>query len=326
MGKEKQEKKQTFLKIALILAIILVTWLLGLSFYLGTYEKNNPLAITRTLFETIKNEDYTKAMELYNYDEDGIYTEEDFKTFINNIYGTIEDIEIYELAVEKTDTSHTYEVTNNGEVILKLLFTQKGKTGIFGITKYDVSVINIEIYQNPTIITPTSIKEVTINEKVYDEYSEIPCDGIYEELNDEGLKPTCNLISLGDEIAFNPTFNIDTNGEYTSQTTKLNDNTWQVNLSPIEENEEYFYELTTEAAQTYAKYLTEDLSLYTFRNILFKDTSYYEIFDTYANYWYTSHESYRFEDIKNYNTIIYDENHFSSETDFTHIVTKSGKE
>ena len=311
MLKKEKTNKKIFLKIALGLAIALVVWMLGLSFYLGTYEKNNPLAITRALFKELKENNYTKAMEFYNFNEEGIYSEEDFKTFIKNIYGELGDIEIYELAIEKTDKTSTYEVTNDGEEILQLLFTKKGKTGLFGITKYDIEVKNIENYQNPKVIVSNLIEEVTINGKKFNELEKAKCDGIYSELNNEELMPECNTISLGKEIAFNPEFTIE-NEEYNIKTSKLNENTWQVELTPIEENEQYYYDITTEAAQTYAKYLTEDLSLYNFRNSLFKETSYYEIFNTYANYWYTSHESYRFENIENYNTIIYDENHFSS--------------
>ncbi|MBE6717849.1 MAG: hypothetical protein E7574_01145 [Ruminococcaceae bacterium] len=84
--------------------------------------------------------------------------------------------------------------------------------------------------------------------------------------------------------------------------------------------------LTQDAAQTYAKYMTLDASLYNFRKYFDTKSKIYKNITTTEIKWFTPHIGYEFKDIEFKDYYIYDENTFSARYVCNHYLYRTSAE
>ncbi|MBE7058545.1 MAG: hypothetical protein E7387_05545 [Ruminococcaceae bacterium] len=87
--------------------------------------------------------------------------------------------------------------------------------------------------------------------------------------------------------------------------------TYFADFAVADSQKSYFEEIAVNGAKKYAGFMSNDISMSTFLSGIISGTQMYKDMSEYRQYWYTDHDSTKFENIEAYDLKVYGENCFS---------------
>lgn len=320
---EKARKKHTkFFTAAWIVAglfaVVIGITLLVLWNFLSAFEKSDPRYYLDEVVTAIKEQRYDDAAVLTHFEESKFFTREQYNTYIKNTLGEDEELKIMEAKSEKEGERVFRVKGKSGE--LRFVLTEQPDTLGFGLSSYTVRQ---ELGESGTWqITAPDTVTVSVNGTALDENYRVNKEVWPEQfgtLHDTSLAPRLAVYEVSG-LYLKPEVTVSDPSAQVSYNEK--ETTVQISVTkeeiPVERNDAIL-----KAAKTYAYFVSGDATLTNVAQLLYTDTAFYDSVKTYSSYWYISHDSATFEDLKMFNYTEYGADAFSAEVTFNYHVQRA---
>lgn len=321
MKKSKRKHTKFFTAawiVAALFALIIGITLIVLWNFLSAFEKSDPRYYIDEVVTAIKEKRYDDAAALAHFEESKFFSKSQYASYIKDTLGEGTELKVMEAKSEK-EGEKVYRVKGaNGE--LRFSLTEQPDTLGFGLSSY---MVKQELGESGSW-------KITAPDNVAVSVNGVELDESYR--TDEAIWPaqfnTLHNTSLAPRLAV---YKVD--GLYIKPEVTVPDAEAQVDYSEKDciaqisvikaDIPQDRSDTILKAAKTYARFVSGDATLTNVAQLLYTDTEFYDSVRTYSSYWYISHDSAEFENLKVLNYTEYGEDAFSAEVTFDYHVRRA---
>lgn len=315
--------------IAVVIAILICFVLLW--GYLKDYENSLPKHTAENVFtEYYESNNFDKLFENSEMSLSPFETKENFVKYMETAKANSNnDLTYYEVSSGKEDTKK-YVVKSGDEKISDFTLKTTGEVSKHGFDLWKLDKINIVLSAEQNIkVSVLNSSKLQINGiDVSDEYIVNEKTATYAE----------GHMLEGIEAPYYKTYEI--KGLLLAPEAKVQDKNGKESTLVYDEaasefKEQFNYDdelkakklqITTEAAQVYAKYMTRDAYINTLSRYFDSSSDIYYLIRTSETYWFADHMSYEFKDIELSEYYAYSEDTFSCRFVCNYVITKTRSE
>lgn len=320
-----KKKKKRFFGIGLLLYTLLLSGLIGgvlwfLNLQLAQYESTTPNAAFEQFSAWIRQNNFEAIFEHSDFETTPLNTKKEYLRYLEKVLGG-----------DPTDITFRERVSANEEEKLYSLYFDDTRVGIVALVqKENRWQVNLQpvFLEEYTIIAGNdariSVNGVDISflglvgEEIQTTvFSGATVPSVYPRVYRYTLtgllnEPTIEALSL--------------NGESCPVVNDKNDPQTRLILHPSSQEEwDVKAAFATEGATTYAEFIARDATRTELSKLIYKETSLYKAIRNFSNQWFSSHDSYEFQDMKLYNDFSYTDSDFTCDVSFQPVYTKNGK-
>ncbi len=311
---EKSKKKHTkFFTAAWIVtaffALIIGITLIVLWNFLSAFEKSDPRYYIDEVVNAIEEKRYDDAAALSHFEESKFFSKSQYTSYIKDTLGEGTELKVMEAKSEK-EGEKVYRVKGaKGE--LRFSLTEQPDTLGFGLSSYTVKQ---ELGESGSwkITAPDNVPVLVNGIELDESYraDEAVWPAQFNTLHDTSLAPRLAV------------YRVDVSGAEVQVDYSEKDCTAQISLIKADVPQDRS-DAILQAAKTYARFVSGDATLTNVAQLLYTDTEFYDSVKTYSSYWYISHDSAEFENLKILNYTEYGEDAFSAEVTFDYHVRRA---
>lgn len=325
--REKQKINSSNKQFLLFLVKLFVILMFGGSIFmfyiwngLETYEKNTPNGAMTQYVQLLRSDKYEK---IYENSQLGFTQLNDKEHYIDYLKSLYEDIDLKDAVFTKksySDENFLYYdlmVDNQKISTLELRYVESEKRWnartVISSRNFYIDVIgNPEVYVNGVALDDSFITEQNVASEAY------------SNLYDSDLAPLVTRYHI-DNLVDVPTVTTQDAETYVVVKDALKDQ-FYIASQPNGAMEEIMRSRIRDTATAYAKYISEDTTFADLRQYLYRRTDYYKAISSFNNRYFTTHDSYRFDNVEISDLIFYGEDEgFTGTISFDYVVTIEGK-
>ncbi len=323
----KPRKKHLFWKVlSICFALVMVCTAVGLWFFykhLENYEAATPGAALNNYIQWVQDKNFEAIYNVSDFEETILNTKEEYLRYLARIYdGDMSALTVRE-KVTSTDTQKDYSLYVDNKRIGGLTLIKNpewGETAWNYITELQ--------YQPQTLIYASDeIAKITVN-GVDTAILNLPGEAASETLlggvEDPEILPKVYAYKLDNLL--NPPLieGWSLSGEACVVTAK-DETAYHLSYAVSDKTRTEREEIAKEAAFTYAKFVARDAGSGAVLKLIHKESDLYTTIKNFSNYWFTGHDSHRFEDVKISDYTQYSAKDFSCSVYFQPVYTRKGK-
>lgn len=320
-GKTKRKHTKFFVAAWIVTALfamaIVITLIIFWNF-LAAFEKSDPRYYIDEVVTAIEERRYDDAAALAHFEESKFFSKEQYESYIKTTLGEETGLKVREVKSEK-EGEKIYRVKGvNGE--LRFIVTEQPDTLGFGLSSYTVKQ---ELGESGSwkIAAPDSVT-VSVNGVELDESyrtDEAVWPTQFDTLHDTSFAPRLAVYKV-DGLYVKPEVSVP--GAQVQVDYSDKNCTAQVSVIKADIPQDRSAAIL-KAAKTYAYFVSGDATLANVAQLLYTDTAFYDSVKTYSSYWYISHDSAEFENLKVLNYAEYSHDAFSAEVTFDYHVRRA---
>lgn len=322
-SKRKSPLPFIILSLAIILAVVG-----GLRFYLKGVSTYSPKKVIEQYYDCIEQKNYDALCALTGFTADTYNTKEDYIAFLENAYqGGIQKLAIAKSKEKaETATSVFYDTQVNGGAVKTFELKKTGKKEMLFFDTWTL-VQPEDLYAHTlTVKGPAGLK-LTVND--------VPVPTNDVTLGNDGTIAGFSTLEGQSKMPKVHTYTLEGLIKIGSVTATLEDGTpCTVSLegdsatvtAPIDAAlSAHLKELGIAFSKKYAAFITEDAAFSALSPYLYKESTFYESLKTFSNMWFTTHDSFGYENIQVKNETFYSPQHCSLEVSFNYVLKMKSK-
>ena len=322
-------KKRWFsLALAIYFVLSLTAIAIFISFFqtqLQKYEFSTPNAAVNQYIEWVRNEDYNAIYESSGFQTTTLNGKTEYINYLEQLYaGTPQEISARE-RISLDETKKEY-VLYFDEKRVSTIIVSPAEEGNPLAWKATTQLT----YQEPITVIVGKDLHVTVDGKDIRTLS-LPCEEIqttvFSGCSDETVYPT--LYSYRLEGLLNPPSIkvLTTDGRLCNidEKTDKKGTVYTAYYTHETNSAQDLDNLAETVSKTYAEFVARDATRNQLLNYVYKKSDFYTAIRNFSNSWFTSHESYKFNDFQLSNRISYTAFDFTCEAKFQPIYVRNGK-
>ena len=303
------------LKIFMVTEALVLACLGGLWFGLVNYEKHTPIGALTSYVQDLRNKDYGKI-----YDESFLVfkqmdTKQDYMDYLDSVFGKVDFDEVEWVQQDYSTDDFIYYNAICWNMSIATVEIKKG-------TDDEWHCQTMAALHPVTIDTVVDDMGMKLNGFVIDESYHKESGSVvhsFDNLHNPDDAPKCEQYYVPGFVKLP---SVEVNPEYIAVTDALEDVIY-VGFRPDDEERERYAELIQKVSETYCKFISEDDTFYHLSSQLYHYTNFYDAISTFDNSWFSTHDKYEFANMKIFDLIKIDDNHFTGKIEFDYIVTIS---
>ncbi len=217
------------------------------------------------------------------------------------------------------DSQGSYLLTADGQPFVQITLEPEGKKGLLGLQKWKAGSTRLlwQLTEEYTITAPRQAS-VTLNGQLLapEEGQTTQLEG-YKGLPEGMAAP--ELVCWTVQTVGQPQLQASMEGSGECRV-EWQDKAATVYLPASEELQQQVTPLAQEVSQLYARFITQDASFTQLAAYLVKGTEFYTSLTQFYNGWYTTHDSYKFENLEISDFQMYSSDHLSCRAKFDYSV------
>ena len=288
----------------------------------AAYELSSPDNLAKSTLDIFKDERYDEIISLCDIHLSEFETADDFAAALN------EAAPVGSYTFSKTGNG-SYRLQRGESPLADLTLTCQKGAGEYGFDIWQVEKLEFigaktqdyTVTASPELspmVNGVLLKDSLIDESKSEKYKE-DLGEAFGNLAEE-LLPQAPSVYHVEGLYCPPVVTVDAPKKSKSIVRTL-ENDYSVILYPTGDVITELSEIAASAAETYARYITNDASLDEVLPYFLPDSQYYRHLKEFYNGWYNTHDSYLFEQPKFASWQIYDENHVSCVILFNYKIT-----
>lgn len=298
----------------LIISIVLV-WLWS---YLEKYENSTPQHYIDEFIELLYNDDISEVMTNAGVEKTTFFNASDYKKYITDTLGNdISAIVTYEVGEESG--KKLYELSSNAKDAIRIELTEEKNGSDDGFSSYTVKHIDIS-YNEMIIRAPEYVTVLANGIKLTDKYeTESIAKSNFLHVKDKSFIPKFNEYKISGFI-HSPIIEVDKLDKSRYKIDGESDIT--ITIYPPTDEKSKIEAIASNAAKSYAKFISKDGSFSDYAKYLLKESEYYNIVRGFDNNWYIEHDGFGFESFSVQNVIEYSQKAYSAEVKFDYVIKR----
>lgn len=291
---------------------IVLAVLFFLYIWLRRYEAATPYGAFSKYLDLLAKKDWNTVYDNYSTIFPQFNTREDYCNYLENMYGYVDFSQVtYEQQDYSDESFIYYNLSYNGTTISTVELCkdhdgvwQARTTSSLQTYTFDVVDTNAKFYANNVLIDDLYLRKET--------------DCIYSYYNLHNLNDCLNVHQYVVEGFVNaPTITADPGYIAVHDALK---NYIYVGYEPDSEEKEVYTGLIKNVASAYSRYISEDGTFYNLRIQLHPDTEFYDAISSFDNSWFSTHDSYDFQNMEIYDLVKLDDDTFMGTIEFDYVV------
>lgn len=322
----KKKKRSFFWKAVSIYAVLLLAvGVVALWFfhtYLSTFEAGTTNAALRTYMEWVETENYEAIYEASGFKESGLNTKEQYLAYFKSLFSSAEELTLREKVTVGDNTTKQYSLYSGNKKLTTLTASRSPEGD--GSAWYISTAVT---YQKPFKVIASDDMRLTVNGQDINLLS-LPSKELGSTLFPAKEGATVALPVIREytlEGLLNPPDirALTLSGE--NAAVEIDGQTIRVLATDPDETIEANKTLATEAALTYAEFVSMDASRAQILKYIHKDSAFYETVRTYNNTWFGEHNTHEFRNVVTSDYYSYGSSDFSCTVSFQPFYTRGSR-
>lgn len=309
-----------FVTIALIASICVMTILWN---FLEEYEKATPTAALNSYIDLVEAGGFDKICEDNSFAETEFTSKDDYIRFLTEKYShdLSEATFVKIMTQDQAPDKQIFEIHANNILVDTVTLTKNESNGSFAVHPAAPP------YLAPITVVAPADATVFVNGTALNEKHIISKNAEAAEFKGIGKSfeiPTAIEYSAKGFLQ-PPVVTAEVN-EGSHCEIEVNESNYTVFVYAAEQLQAELQAVATNAAKTYAAFITRDATLADIQKQLLPDTSFYDTISHFDNNWYNSHEGFSYRNIKSEQVRQYSDIAFCVEVTFDYVIRRQGKD